>query len=134
MDFILTFDFDKLTVNDLAEIIKILKYSPSLVNPDILDIADEIILRFSKNQINYNIVDLLSIKEIYNSLKKIPHSKEKQSIIYNYYYSIVNHKDLSPASSPVKPPTIYLMNESDKSPIKVKLPKFMKKCHKKKDI
>lgn len=134
MDFILTFDFDKLTVNDLAEIIKILKYSPSLVNPDILDIADEIILRFSKNQINYNIVDLLSIKEIYNSLKKIPHSKEKQSIIYNYYYSIVNHKDLSPASSPVKTPTIYLMNESDKSPIKVKLPKFMKKCHKKKDI
>lgn len=134
MDFILTFDFDKLTINDLAEIIKILKYSPSLVNPDILDIADEIILRFSKNQINYNIVDLLSIKEIYNSLKKIPHSQEKLSIIYNYYYSIINHKDLSPASSPLKPPTFHLMNESDESPMKVKLPKFMKKCHKKKNI
>lgn len=114
----LEFDFDILSIIDLAKIIEILKYSTSLVNEDILDIADEVIYRFS-NGMNFKThEEALSVKYIYNSLKVIPHSQEKRSIIYDYYNALLFP---SPSVSPVKTPRTSNANLS--------IP-FIKKCKK----
>lgn len=99
--FYLEYDFDILTINDLAKIIEILKYSTSLVNEDILNIADEVIYRFSNGMKFKTHEEALSVKYIYNSLKVIPHSHEKRSIIYDYYNTLLFP---SPSVSPVKTP------------------------------
>jgi hypothetical protein len=119
--FYLEFDFDILTINDLAEIIKILKHSTSLVNPDIFDIADEVICRFSHGLIFSTPEEALSVKIIYNSLKYIPHSQERMRIIYDYYNALLFP---SPSVSPVKTPRTSNTN--------IPIP-FIKKCKKLKD-
>lgn len=117
----LEYDFESLTIIDLAEIINILKYSPSLVNEDIIDIADELISRFSNGLIFKTHEEALSVKIIYNSLKVLPHSQERMRIIYDYYNSLLH---LSPSVSPVKTPRT--------SNYSIPVP-FIKKCKKLKD-
>ena len=114
----LEFDFDILTINDLAEIIEILKYSTSLVNGDILDIADQVIYRFSNGMIFKTHEEALSVKYIYNSLKCIPHSQEKRRTIYDYYNALLFP---SPSVSPVKTPRTANTN--------IPIP-FIRKCKK----
>lgn len=114
----LEFDFDILTINDLAKIIEILKHSTSLVNEDILDIADEVIIRFSNGMKFKTHEEALSVKNIYNSLKVIPHSHERMRIIYDYYNAILYP---SPSVSPVKTPRTSNTN--------IHIP-FIRKCKK----
>lgn len=114
----LEFDFDILSINDLAKIIEILKYSTSLVNGDILDIADEVIFRLSNGMKIKTQEEALSVKYIYNSLKVIPHSQEKRTLIYDYYNAILFP---SPSVSPVKTPRTLNNN--------IPIP-FIKKCKK----
>lgn len=117
----LEFNFDILTLNNLAEIIGVLKTCTSLVNDDILDIADELILRFSNGMKFKTHEEALSVKFIYNSLKGIPHSQEKITIIYDYYNALLFP---SPSVSPVKTPRTSNTN--------IPIP-FIKKCKKLKD-
>lgn len=114
----LEFDFDILSINDLANIIEILKYSTSLVNDDILDIADEVIYRFSNGMIFKTHGEALSVKFIYNTLKFIPRSQEKRRLIYDYYNALILP---SPSVSPVKTPRSANTN--------IHIP-FIKKCKK----
>jgi len=116
--FYLEFDFDILTINDLAEIVDLLKKCTSLVNSDILDISDEVIFRFSNGMDIRTKEEALSIKVIYESLNKIPGSHLRMKSIYEYYNSILN---ISPTVSPVKTPRTSNFN--------VKIP-FIKKSKK----
>lgn len=101
LGFYLEYDFDILTINDLAEIVDLLKKCTSLVNSDILDISDELISRFSNGMGIRTREEALSIKVIYESLNKIPNSHLRMKSIYEYYNSILN---ISPTVSPVKTP------------------------------
>lgn len=114
----LEFDFDVLTINDLAKIIEILKHSTSLVNEDIFNIADEVIYRLSNGMKFKTHEEALSVKNIYNSLKVIPQSQERMRIIYDYYNAIIYP---SPSVSPVKTPRTSNAN--------LPIP-FIKKCKK----
>ncbi len=62
--------------------------------------------------------EALSVKYIYNSLKFIPHSQEKRTLIYDYYNASINP---SPSVSPVKTPRSLNTN--------IPIP-FIKKCKK----
>ena len=121
----LEFNLMDLSIIKLAEITKILNKCSSLVNDDILNIADEIIIRFSNDTVPNDKTILLSVKYIYTTLEGIPFSHERREIIYNYYCTVITP---SPTVSPVKTPRKYLPNSLG-MPSKDKIPiPFMKKC------
>jgi hypothetical protein len=118
----LDFNLENISIVTLAEITKILNKCSSLVNDDILNIADEIINRFSSNTVPNDKEILLSVKYIYNALEGIPWSHERRETIYNYYSTFIKP---SPTVSPVKTPRKYVSDPLKVS--KVPIP-FMKKC------
>lgn len=123
----LDFDFENLSISDFEIITKILILCPSIVNEDIIQISNEIIKRFSRNEIIFNEKDFLSIKYIYNNLRRIPNTEGQRSLIYEYYSAFL---DDSPSVSPVRSPQKIekIINPSIKVPVPV--PSFMKKCKK----
>ena len=107
--FPLILDLPNIKNETYNEILSILKYSPSLVDDDIISIAEEIILRIEEKKFLSSPLNVTIVKNLFSLVKRIPNTIDLQYRIRFYYSNIVG----SPISSPVSPPPI---------------PKKMKKC------
>jgi hypothetical protein len=100
--FPLILDLPNIKNETYNEILSILKYSPSLVDDDIISIAEEIILRIQKEKFLSSPLNVTIVKNLFSLVKRIPDTRELQYRIRFYYSNIVS----SPISSPVSPPPI----------------------------
>ena len=107
--FPLILDLPNIADETYNEILSILKYSPSLVNEDVISITEEIIQRIENEEFSSSPLNVTTIKNLFSLLKRIPDTRELQYRLKFYYSNMV----CSPISSPVSPPHI---------------PKKMKKC------
>lgn len=107
--FPLILDLPNIKNETYNEILSILKYSPSLVDDDIISIAEEILKRIEEKKFLTSPLNITIVKNLFSLVKRIPNTIDLQYRIRFYYSNIVG----SPISSPVSPPPI---------------PKKMKKC------
>lgn len=107
--FPLILDLPNIKNETYNEILSILKYSPSLVDDDIISIAEEILKRIEEKKFLSSPLNVTIVKNLFSLVKRIPNTIDLQYRIRFYYSNIVG----SPISSPVSPPPI---------------PKKMKKC------
>ena len=107
--FPLILDLPNIKNETYNEILSILKYSPSLVDDDIISIAEEILKRIEEKKFLSSPLNVTIVKNLFSLVKRIPNTIDLQYRIKFYYSNIVG----SPISSPVSPPPI---------------PKKMKKC------
>ena len=100
--FPLILDLPNIKNETYNEILTILKYSPSLVNDDVISIAEEILKRIEEKKFLSSPLNITIVKNLFSLVKRIPDTRELQYRINFYYSNIVS----SPISSPVLPPPI----------------------------
>ena len=100
--FPLILDLPNIANETYNEILSILKYSPSLVDEDVISITEEIIQRIENEEFSPSPLNVTVIKNLFSLLKRIPNTKELQYRLKFYYSNMVS----SPISSPVSPPPI----------------------------
>lgn len=100
--FPLILDLPNIKNETYNEILSVLKYSPSLVDDDIISIAEEIIHRFEQEVFPSSHLNVTIIKNLFSLVKRIPNTIDLQYRIKFYYSNMVS----SPISSPVSPPPI----------------------------
>ena len=111
----LILDYHNIKNETYGEILNILKFSPSLVDDDIISIGEEIVIRIEREEFTQTHFNVCLVKNLFNLIKRIPNTIDLQYRIKSAYGNMIN----SPISSPVSPPPI---------PKKMKKPKnFIKK-------
>ena len=101
-DLYLVFDLHNIKNETFGEILEIIKYCSSLVNDDVISIAEEILKRIEEKKFLPSPLNITIIKNLFSLVKRIPDTRELQYSIKYYYSNIVS----SPISSPVSPPPI----------------------------
>ena len=100
--FPLILDLPNIKNETYNEILTILKYSPSLVDGDVISIAEEILQRIEGKKFLTSPLNVTIVKNLFSLVKRIPNTRDLQYRIKFYYSDMVN----SPVSSPVSPPPI----------------------------
>ena len=100
--FPLILDLPNIKNETYNEILTIIKYSPSLVDDDVISIAEEILQRIEGKKFLTSPLNVTIVKNLFSLVKRIPNTRELQYRIKFYYSDMVN----SPISSPVSPPPI----------------------------
>lgn len=100
--FPLILDLPNIKNETYNEILTILKYSPSLVDDDVISIAEEILQRIEGKKFITSPLNVTIVKNLFSLVKRIPDTRELQYRIKFYYSDMVS----SPISSPVSPPPI----------------------------
>ena len=100
--FPLILDLPNIKNETYNEILTILKYSPSLVDGDVISIAEEILQRIEVKKFLTSPLNVTIVKNLFSLVKRIPNTRDLQYRIKFYYSDMVN----SPVSSPVSPPPI----------------------------
>ena len=100
--FPLILDLENIKNETYNEILSVLKYSPSLVDDDIISIAEEILKRIEEEKFLASPLNVTIVKNLFSLIKRVPHTRELQYRIRFNYSNMVS----SPISSPVSPPPI----------------------------
>ena len=100
--FPLILDLPNIKNETYNEILTILKYSPSLVDGDVISIAEEILQRIEEEKFLTSPLNVTIVKNLFSLIKRIPDTRELQYRIRFNYSNMVS----SPISSPVSPPPI----------------------------
>lgn len=100
--FPLILDLPNIKNETYNEILTILKYSPSLVDGDVISIAEEILQRIEQEKFLTSPLNVTIVKNLFSLIKRIPDTRELQYRIKFNYSNMVS----SPISSPVSPPPI----------------------------
>lgn len=100
--FPLILDLPNIKNETYNEILTILKYSPSLVDGDVISIAEEILQRIEQEKFLTSPLNVTIVKNLFSLIKRIPDTRELQYRIRFNYSNMVS----SPISSPVSPPPI----------------------------
>lgn len=116
-DLSLVFDYPTIKNETFGEILSIIKYSPSLVNDDIISIGEELTYRMQEKLIEPSTTNLTTIKNLYYLIRGIPNTYDLQCRFKAVYDDMLS----SPIFSPVSPPPIPKKMKKPKSYLKDKM-------------
>lgn len=116
-DLDLIFDLPNIKNETFGEILEIIKYCSSLVNTDIIYIAEELTYRMQEKLIQPSLRNVKMIQNLYSLIKRIPNTYDLQCRIKVIYGDMVQ----SPISSPVSPPPIPKKMKKSKSYLRKKM-------------
>lgn len=117
LDLDLVFDIPNIKNETFGEILEIIKYCSSLVNPDIICIAEELSYRMQEKLIELSPTNIKTIKNLYSLIRRIPNTYDLQCRLKFVYGNLLN----SPISSPVSPPPIPKKMKKSKSYLREKI-------------
>ncbi len=117
LDLYLVFDLPNIKSETFGEILEIIKYCSSLVNHDIISIAEELEYRMQEKLIELSPTNVKTIQNLYSLIRRMPNTYDLQCRLKFVYGSLLN----SPISSPVSPPPIPKKMKKSKGYLREKM-------------